>query len=387
LREIPPTPELDPGAVTVPRETAPRDDGSTGRRARLRRQISWGPVPLGTILATVGVVVVVYLLGKVLYRLGGVVLIMVVGGFIALLLNPMVVALQRWGVRRRGLAVAIVAAGAILIFGGVAFAFGSPLVRGLTHFANALPTYVKQAEQGHGWIGHLVRRYHIESWVQKNSPKIISFAQSLTKPVVSVGKGVVSAVASLIVMFFFVLLLLLEAPKMKAAILNQMTPASGDRWRRLGNHVSWAVSRYMLGNLSTSLLAGIVMFCTLTVVSVPYALLWAIWVALVDFLPEVGGALAGIPTLLFAFTHSLTAGIVTTIVFLIYWQLENRILNPIIMSRSVRINPLLIFVAVIVGASIGAWIGGTFGGIAAALIAIPVAATGDQIVRELRRGS
>lgn len=363
-------------------------EGSTrNRRDRLRRSVSWGPVPLGTILVTVAIVVAVYLLGKVLYRLGDILLIMVVGGFVALVLNPSVAWLQRRGVRWRGLAVAIVTVVSLLVFAGLAVAFGVPLVRGLTHFAHSLPTYVKQAERGHGWIGHLVRRYHIESWVKKNSSKIVSFAQSLTKPVLSVGRGAVSAIGSLVIIYFFVLLLLLEAPRMKDAILGQLSPSSADRWRHLGNSVTWSVSRYMLGNLTTSVLAGIVIFATLSVVSVPYALLWAIWVALVDFLPEVGGALAGIPTVLFAFAHSLTAGIVTTVAFLIYWQLENRILNPVIMSRTVQINPLLVFVVVIVGATIGAWVGGVFGAFAAALIAIPAGATGEQAIRELRRAS
>jgi Predicted permease len=62
----------------------------------------------------------------------------------------------------------------------------------------------------------------------------------------------------------------------------------------------------MLGNLMTSLIAGIVVFVTLMVLGVPYPLLWGLWVALVDFLPMIGGALAGIPTALFAFTHSLS---------------------------------------------------------------------------------
>ena len=77
----------------------------------------------------------------------------------------------------------------LLVFSGLAFAFGYPLVNGLTHFANALPVYVDKAQHGKGWIGHLVRKYHVEAWVQKNSPKIISFAESLGKPALALGKG------------------------------------------------------------------------------------------------------------------------------------------------------------------------------------------------------
>jgi len=100
---------------------------------------------LRTILVTVAIVVAVYLAGQLLYRLRDVVLLAVVGSFVALVLNPAVVGLQRWKIRRRGTAVAIVTIFSLLIFGGLAFAFGYPLVNGLTHFANALPVYVEGA--------------------------------------------------------------------------------------------------------------------------------------------------------------------------------------------------------------------------------------------------
>ena len=96
-------------------------------------------------------------------------------------------------------------------------------------------------------------------------------------------------------------------------------------------------------------------FVTLATLGVPYALLFGWWVALVDFLPAIGGALAGIPTVLFALGHSLTAGIVTLVVFLLYAFFENHILNPIVMSRTVKVNPLLVFIAVLIGSDIGSW--------------------------------
>ena len=108
-------------------------------------------------------------------------------------------------------------------------------------------------------------------------------------------------------------------------------------------------------------------FITLALLGVPYALLFGLWVALVDFLPTIGGALAGIPTVLFALGHSLSAGIVTAVVFLVYTFVENHFLNPMVMSRTVKVNPLLVIVAVLVGADIGSWVGGIFGGFVARL--------------------
>jgi predicted PurR-regulated permease PerM len=172
---------------------------------------------------------------------------------------------------------------------------------------------------------------------------------------------------------------------MRAWILGNMTQQRATTVTRVAAQVNRAVTGYMAGNLLTSLIAGVVVFVTLFVLGVPFPFLWALWVALVDFLPMIGGALAGIPTVLFATTHSLFAGVVTLVVFLAYTQIENHVLNPVIMSKTVRINPLLVLVSILVAASIGSWIGGFFGGFVAALLAIPTAGAGQVVVSELWR--
>jgi predicted PurR-regulated permease PerM len=328
-------------------------------------------------------VVATYLVGKLLYRLRDVILIMVVAGFIALLLNPLVVTLQRWKIPRRGFAVTIVTIWGLLVFIGLAVAFGYPLVNGISHLAQQLPTYVSQAEHGKGWIGHLAVKYHVQAWVAKNTPKLVSFGQGLAKPALSLGKGAATLVITLLIIFVLVLLLLLEGPKMRAGLLGMMSPAPAERYSRIAREINRSVTGYMLGNFTTSIIAGVVVFVTLLVLGVPYPLLWALWVALVDFLPMIGGALAGIPTVLFAAGHSLTAGIITLVVFLIYTQIENHVLNPVVMSRTVKVNPLLVLVSILIGASIGSWIGGTFGGFVAALLAIPTAGALQVTIREI----
>ena len=356
---------------------------TTSRRARLLQWADLRSVPLRTILVTIAIVVAVYLLGKLLYRLRDVVLLMLVGGFIALVLNPLVVALQRWRVPRRGLAVTIVTIWAALLFAGLAVAFGYPLVNSVTHFANDLPGYVNKAEHGKGWIGHLVRKYHIESWVNKNSPKLVSYTQNLSRPALNLGKGAISVVASLAAVFAFVLLLLLEAPKIRVAILAAMAPDRARRYSAIGGEISRSISGFVVGDVLTSIVAGVVVFVTLAALGVPYALLFGLLVALVDFLPTIGGALAGIPTVLFALGHSLTAGIVTLVVFLVYTFFENHFLNPIVMSRTVKVNSLLVFIAVLIGADIGSWVGGLFGGFVCVLLAIPVAGSIQVVVRAI----
>ena len=357
------------------------------RRARLWAAAESRGIPLRAILTAVAVVVLVYVAAKVLEHLRDVILLMVVASFIAVVLNPLVVALQRWRIKRRGLAVAVVVIWGLLVFIGLALAFGYPLANGITHLAQDLPRYVSDTEHGRGWLGHLVRRYHIQQWVTSNVPKLVNLGQGLTKPALTLGKGALTLVLALFTIFILVLLLLLEGPKMRTGLLGMMSPERAERWSRIAGQVNRSVTGYMLGNFLTSLTAGLVVFVTLLILGVPFAILWALWVALVDFLPMIGGALAGIPTVLFALAHSLTAGIVTLVVFLVYTQIENHILNPVVMSRTVSVNPLLVLLSILVGASLGSWLGGTFGAFVAALIAIPTAGAIQVVTREIWRAT
>jgi predicted PurR-regulated permease PerM len=362
----------------------PDDTSPESRRDRLWDAAAARGVPLLAILATVLIVVVTFLVGKLVYKLREIVLLMVVAGFIALLLNPLVVLLQRWKVTHRGAAVAIVTVLGLLVFGGLAALFGYPLVNGLTHLIHKLPSYIQQVEHGRGALGRLSRRYHVQQWVDKNLvPKLSSFAKNLSKPALTLGKAAVSLLFALFVIFVLVVLLLLEGPKLRRGLLGMMQPERAARVWRISGEVSRSVTGFMLGNFITSVIAGVVVLVTLTVLGVPFALLWALWVALLDFLPMIGGALAGIPTGLFALTHSLTAFIVFAVVFLTYTQIENHILNPVVMSRTVRINPLLVLIAILVGANVGDLVGGFFGGFVGTLLAIPLAGAIQVVVREV----
>jgi predicted PurR-regulated permease PerM len=373
-----PEPRQDNGSRGASDDGGPRLDPD-----RLFRSAAARGIPLGTIVATVAVVVVAYLAGKVLYRVRDVVLLLLVAGLLALLLNPFVAGLQRWKVRRRSVAVGIVVMGAFIVSVGLAVIFGYYLVNGGIHLARSLPSYVANAEQGKGWIGQLVRRFHLQAWAEQNQGKVSSLASGLGKPAVALGKGAASVIAEVGITLALVVMLLLEGPKMRCGLLSMLSPARAKRYARVGSEISRTVTGYIVGDSVTSIVAGVVVFVTLSALSVPYAALWAGWVAFVDYLPSIGGALAGIPTVLFALGHSLTAGIVTAVVFVVYTQVENHLLNPLVMAKTVKVSPLLVAVAVLVGAVVGNWIGGVFAGFAAILLAVPTAGALQVIAKDL----
>jgi predicted PurR-regulated permease PerM len=306
------------------------------------------------------------------WRLRALLLLLFVSAFVAALLNPFVRLLAHRGINRV-LAIFIVYGVLVVLAAGLGFIVFHPVVSSATRFARDLPTLVRQAQQGTGQVGHLVRRLHLLSYVQSHSPQLQSAITRLGKPAFAIGKTVVSGVASIVTIAFLSLFMLLEVPKIVDGGLRMVRPERAQLFRRIIDAISNQVTGFMLGDFSTSIIAGVVVFFSLRITGVPFATVLAVWVGLVDFLPLVGGLLAGVPTVGVAFLHSVTAGLIVIVVFLVYQQLENHVLYPMIVSRTVRLNPLWVLLAVLIGVEIGAIIGSTFGAICGAILAVPAA--------------
>ncbi|MGA2528262.1 MAG: AI-2E family transporter [Acidimicrobiales bacterium] len=333
-------------------------------------------------LISTGVVVLTGIGLALLWRIRIVVLLVIVSLFLAALLHPVVSFVERRRVRR-GLATTIVFFLSAALALTVGYLLVHPVYTSATSFARELPSLVRQAQHGKGQIGHLVKRLHLESYVKKNVPRLETLITGLGRPALAIGKTVVSGVVALVTLGVLTFFILLEMPRMVRGVLAWMRPDRSVRVRGMLDDVGQAVAGYMLGNLATSFVAGIVIFATLRLTDVPYAGVLAIWVGVVDFLPLVGGLLAGVPTVAVALLHSLPAGVVTLAAFLIYQQIENHILNPVVMSRTVRLNPLWVLLAILVGVELGGLVGSTFGGLVGALLAVPSASAIQVLARDL----
>lgn len=332
------------------------------------------------------VIIATLVAGWLVIQLREIILIVVVAGFVAMLLNPFVHMLQKVRIPRSVASIVVFLFG-ILVFLGLAFLFGYPLVKALTHFADGLPKLVTQVEHGKGKLGKLVAKYHVATWVKDNAPKIASAAKGLSAPALAAGKATLTAVVLLVTIAMLTLLILLEAPSIARGIMSNLQPRMVERIRQVGTQVERAVVGYMFGDVVTSLVAGAVMLVAMLVLGVPFAGLLALWVGLVDLLPLVGGLLAALPVVIIAAFHSIFAGLVTLVVFLVYQQLENHVLNPVVMSRTVRISPLWVLLAVLVGADLGDIVGSAAGAFFAALMAIPIAGAIQVVAKELWRST
>jgi len=337
---------------------------------------------LRTTLIVTGVVVATVVGALLLWRLRVVILLILVSLFVAALLHPVVRIVERRGVRR-GVATAIVFLVSAALAGVVGYVLLHPVYTSATRFARELPAIVRQAAHGRGQIGRLVTRFGLLRYVQHTAPKLETLISHLGRPALAIGKTVVSGVVALVTVTILSFFILLEAPRLVGGVLDWMPRERAERVRSILDDVAQAVTGYMLGNFATSIIAGILVYLTLRLTGVPFAIVLAIWVGIVDFLPLIGGLLAGVPTVLIALLHSLTAGVVVLIVFLVYQQIENHILNPVVMSRTVRLNPLWVLLAIIVGADLGGLFGSTFGALVGALLAVPAAGAVQVLARDL----
>ena len=356
------------------------------RRERLFAAASAKGVPLRTILTVDAVVIVTWLLYRLVGRLREVILWILIAAFIALVLNPAVNFLQRHGFRR-GSAIGMVFAGAVVVFFGLLGLFGYPLVNSLTHVAESLPTMVDQLQKGHGWLAHTLQRFHLLTWVQKNAPKLETTAKNLSKPALSVGANLGKAVFSTLLAFttiaFLSLFMLLEAPTLRRGLLGSMRPDHRRTVEDIAHRVSHQVTSYVLGTIALSVLFGVVIMVTMFILGVPFALLIGLWVALVAMIPLVGGLIAAVPSVLIALLHSPTSGVVLVIVFVGFQLVENHFIYPVVMSRSVRMNPLWVLLSVLIGANLGGAFGSALGALAGAVVAIPVGGAIQVIMGEV----
>jgi predicted PurR-regulated permease PerM len=286
--------------------------------------------------------------------------------FLALALNPAVDRLERRLKDRRGAATAVVFFAALAAIVGIGFLFIPTLVNQVNDFANKVPDYLHDVTKGRGRLGFLQTKYHL---VDKAREALQSGGASklfgLSGTALAVAKGVVNAVLATVTIAFMTFFMLLEGPKWVDSFLRQLPPQSQIRWRRLGHQIYRTVGGYVSGNLLISVIAGGLTTIVLLIMGVPFAVALGLIVAILDLIPLAGATIAAIIVGTVAFLHSIPAGIVVVVFFIVYQQIENHLLQPIVYGRTVQLSPLVILISVLIGAELA--------GVLGALAAIPVA--------------
>ena len=343
-----------------------------------------GPVrvPVRTIATTIAMVLATVILLLILREVSRVMVWIIVAAFFSVALYPVVGWVERRVAGgRRSLATLLVFLLVLVVLGGLITAFAVPLTKEGTAFAAQFPQQVNDARAGRGPVGGFLERTHALTYIQNNQDRIKAFASGLTTPAAGVLQGVATGVAGVVTIFVLAYLMVLEGPKAVDGFLNLLEPDNRPRVRAVATDCAKSITGYLSGNLLISVICGVLTYITLLATGVPFAGLIALFVALADLIPLVGATLGAIVAIIAAAIHSIPALIVVAVFFVVYQQLENHLLQPLILSRTVKLNPLTVLIAILIAVELA--------GVLGAFLAIPVAGMIQVIARDLwdhRRG-
>jgi predicted PurR-regulated permease PerM len=319
-----------------------------------------------TVLTVLAIVIAVVFFLEIVSRARQVISWILVALFLSLALNPAVDFFQRRGIRRRGLAVGltfVVAISAIVVIGAL---FIPTLVDQVNSFVNKTPDYVDDVTSGKGRFGFLETKYHVVERVKDavqggGATKVLG----LSGAALSVTKSVITAIVAVVTITFMTFFMLLEGPNWVDRAFALVPEGSQARWRKVAEDIYRTIGGYVTGNLLISFIAGTTTTIVLLILGVPYAVALGLIVAILDLIPLAGATLAAIIITLVAFLHTVVAGIVVLVFFVIYQQVENHVLQPLVYGRTVQLSPLVVLISVLIGAELA--------GVLGALAAIPVA--------------
>jgi predicted PurR-regulated permease PerM len=352
--------EIQAAEMTSPEQPL----GEPGKKFDRRSPFFIGLAGSAGVAVTYGAVHLLASLSSILTVIG-------VAFFLALGLEPVV----SWLVNRglpRWLSTALVFV--VFVAGLATFAAAAfpPLFAQITDLVNRAPLYMQQAQDHSSFIGRLNDRFQLQ---QRITDAVNGIDGSALNQMVSAGTAVVEAIADTLIAVVLTLYFLADMPRIRSTIYRLVPHTRRPRAILIGDEVFAKVGAYVLGNVTISLLLGAATLIWLTAFDVPYPLLLAILVAILDLVPVVGSTIAGIVVGAVALTVSIPVCLATIVFYIAFQMIEDYVLVPRIIGRAVHVPALTTVIAVLIGASLL--------GVVGALVAIPIAAALQLIIQEV----
>lgn len=322
-----------------------------------------------TIAATVGALYFLYLIRSVL-------VLIFIAVFLAVALGPGVDAFQRRGLRRAPSICAVL----LLVFAcivGVGLLVVPPIVTQVEGLSQDIPGYLDDLRKNETFRKY-DDKYHITRELNKQANTLPSKLGDAAGALRDITVGVFSTLVQLVTVLTLTFFLLLDGGRITGFLLRLRGPEKEAQYRAIADDIYRSTAGYVAGNLLISLLAGLVAYVTLTILGVPFAVPLAVLMAFLDLIPLVGATIGGVAIALVTSFHDFPGDlIIWAIVFIVYQQLENNVVQPLVYRRTVNVPPLLVIVSILIGASLL--------GVLGALVAIPVAAAIQIVIKDVWR--
>jgi predicted PurR-regulated permease PerM len=258
---------------------------------------------------------------------------------------------------------------------GIGLLIVPPLVTGVETLSSNLDTYAEDLRNNPTFAKY-DDEYHITEKLQEQAKELPSKLGDAAGTLRDVTVGVFSRFVQLFSILVITFFLVKDGSRLLEFFYRQVPEVRARRFRKIAGDISDAISGYVFGNFVISVLAGLVTYVTLRILGVPFALPLAILFGFFDLIPLVGATLGGILVgIVVAFAADFPIGlIVWAAVLILYQQVENNLIQPYVYGKAVQLHPLIVIVAILIGAALL--------GVLGALIAIPTAAAVQAVVRD-----
>jgi predicted PurR-regulated permease PerM len=291
---------------------------------------------------------------------------------IALGLDPIVAALVRRG-WKRGPASLVVFAGLFVSVFVLVLVTAGPVWNEIVDFVHSLPALFDEMQQ-QDWFKTLTSTAGADDSIRNALKDIAAGLPEAASALLGAAGGVFGSVLSLVTLTFLALFLLMERPTITDWLFGFTKPETDARWRPVVENSIQAVSTSLLGNIAISLVAATVAGLSAWVFGLPFPIVLAVITGLLDLIPQVGATVAAVILVLAGLTVSTEAAIAMAVIQLIYQQVENYIVYPIVYRKAVELTGFTTIVSVLIASSIL--------GVAGAILAVPFAAVIKTVVRE-----
>jgi len=261
---------------------------------------------------------------------------------------------------------------------GIGLLIVPPLVTGVETLADDIPGYLEDLRSNQTFRDY-DEHYHITDKLQEQADQLPTKLGDAAGTLQDVTVGVFSRLVQLFSILVITFFLVKDGNRLLEFFYRQLPEVRSRRFRKIAGDISDAISGYVFGNFVISVLAGLVTYVTLKILGVPFALPLAILFGFFDLIPLVGATLGGILVgLVVAFAADFPIGLIVWVaVLIVYQQVENNLIQPFVYGKAVQLHPLIVIIAILIGAALL--------GVLGALIAIPAAAAVQAVARDYWR--
>jgi predicted PurR-regulated permease PerM len=297
--------------------------------------------------------------------------------FLAVALGPAVDFFSR-GRLPRAAAILLVYVLLLGVFAGVLALVVPPVINGAASLSRDIPTYIDDL-RNNKTIREFDNKYDITPKLQEEAQKLPNRLGDAAGALQSVAATVFNAAFQVLTILTMTFFLLLDGKRIASFLITRFGRHREERVRSVAERIYKSTSGYVAGALTITSINGILTFIVLSILGVPFAVPLAVLMSFFGLIPLVGATIGGVIILIVTlFTDFPSATIIYGIFLIFYQQLENNVLQPFIFKRTVNVPPLAVIVAILAGSSIL--------GVVGALVAIPIAAALQIVIREYYDG-